>query len=124
MKRTPAKSVAKSVAKKARLPVGWVRFYRVIRRIPRGRVATYGGVAERAGQPRSARQVGYALAALLGKKAHVPWHRVLGAHSKRRARVSIRDPMGGAIQRELLEAEGVEFDRWGHVSLEEFGWQG
>src|ERR1700730_15660684 len=71
-----------------------------IRRIPRGKVSTYGAVAKAAGFPRGARQV---VAALRGAMA-VPWQRVLGA--------------GGAIklrgeyafeQRFQLEAEGVTF---------------
>ena len=105
-------------------PEGWEKFYRVVRRIPRGRVATYGAVAEWAGWPRAARQVGYAMAALHGGEHDVPWHRVLGAHSRRRARVTIKDPVGGAIQRQRLEAEGVEFDGLGNVALDRFGWGG
>jgi methylated-DNA-protein-cysteine methyltransferase-like protein len=107
-----------------RLPSGWSRFYRVVRRIPRGRISTYGAVAAFAGHPRAARHVGYALAALRGTSHDVPWHRVLGARSRRKAMVTIKDPTGGALQRERLEAEGVAFDAWGHVSLERFGWSG
>ena len=54
------------------------RIYAVVRRIPRGRVATYGQVAELAGLPGHARQVGYALHAL-PRGTTVPWHRVLNA---------------------------------------------
>jgi alkylated DNA nucleotide flippase Atl1 len=46
----------------------WASFYRIVRRIPRGRVATYAQVAMLAGRPRSARHVGYALAALLERE--------------------------------------------------------
>jgi methylated-DNA-protein-cysteine methyltransferase related protein len=104
----------------------WTEFYRVIRRIPRGRVCTYGAVAAMAGRPRAARHVGFALAALkdLGGKRGVPWHRVLGSRPRGRAAVTIRDPVGGAIQRKLLEDEGVVFDARGNVSLERFGWFG
>jgi methylated-DNA-protein-cysteine methyltransferase-like protein len=104
----------------------WEVFYRVVRRIPAGRVATYGIVAGLAGHPRSARHVGFALAALKETRAHhdVPWHRVLGGRPRRRAGVSIRDPIGGALQRSLLEREGVEFDRSGSVALDAFGWFG
>jgi methylated-DNA-protein-cysteine methyltransferase-like protein len=104
----------------------WEVFYRVVRRIPPGRVATYGIVAELAGHPRSARHVGFALATLKGTGAHhdIPWHRVLGSRSRRRAGISIRDPIGGALQRTLLEREGVEFGPGGNVALEEFGWFG
>jgi methylated-DNA-protein-cysteine methyltransferase related protein len=104
------------------LPAGWSVYYRIVRRIPRGRVATYGGVALLAGKPRAARQVGYALAALRGAKHDVPWQRVLGARPRGRAAISILDPMGAAVQRELLEAEGVQLDARGLVDLARFGW--
>lgn len=102
----------------------WTHFYRVVRRIPRGRVCTYGAVAAMASHPRSARHVGFALAALkeTGKNADVPWQRVLGSKGKNRAAITIKDPVGGALQRMLLEAEGIEFDKHGSVSLERFGW--
>jgi len=102
----------------------WTDFYRVVRRIPRGRVCTYGAVAAMASHPRSARHVGYALAALkeTGKNGDVPWQRVLGSKGKNHAAITIKDPVGGAVQRMLLEAEGVEFDASGRVSMERFGW--
>ncbi|HYH80760.1 MAG TPA: MGMT family protein [Longimicrobium sp.] len=95
------------------------RIYAVVRRIPRGRVSTYGRVAELAGLGRAARQVGYAMAALPDHTA-VPWHRVINAQG----RISLRRGAGGGDleQRFRLEAEGVEFDAGGHVSLERFGW--
>ncbi len=94
-------------------------FYAVARKIPAGRVTTYGAVAAEAGLPGRARQVGYALAAL--PDVHdVPWHRVINA----RGEVSPR--VGGSafekIQRNLLEAEGVVFNAHGRVDLERFGW--
>lgn len=104
------------------LPAGWSIYYRVVRRIPRGRVATYGQIALLAGRPRAARQVGYALAALRGSKHRIPWQRVLAARPRGRAAVSILDPMGAAVQRALLEGEGVRFDAMGRIELSEFGW--
>lgn len=81
------------------------RIYRVVRRIPRGRVATYGQVARLAGLPGQARLVGYALAAL-PDDADVPWHRVVNA----RGGISPRADSGwGDAQRALLEAERVKF---------------
>jgi methylated-DNA-protein-cysteine methyltransferase-like protein len=105
------------------LPEGWSVFYRVIRRIPRGRVSTYGAVAAIAGRPRSARHVGFALAALQAGAHDVPWQRVLGGRGRHFAAVTIRDPVGGALQRELLEREGVRFDERGRVDLDVFGWR-
>jgi methylated-DNA-protein-cysteine methyltransferase-like protein len=104
-------------------PTGWSTYYRVVRRIPRGRVATYGQVALVAGRPRSARHVGYALAALRGTANDVPWQRVLGARGPGHAAVSIRDAVGAAAQRALLEAEGIDFDARGRISLARFGWR-
>jgi methylated-DNA-protein-cysteine methyltransferase-like protein len=105
------------------LPAGWSVFYRVVRRIPRGRVATYGEVALAAGRPRAARQVGYALAALRGAAHDVPWQRVCGARPRRHAGISLLDPIGAAVQRQLLEGEGVEFDDRGRIDLARFGWR-
>lgn len=107
----------------ASLPSGWSLYYRVVRRIPRGRVATYGDVALAAGKPRGARQVGYALAALRGTVNDVPWQRVLGARPRGMAAISILDAVGAGIQRKLLEEEGVEFDERDRVSLQRFGWR-
>ncbi len=104
------------------LPAGWSHFYRIVRRIPRGRVSTYGEVALAAGKPHGARQVGYALAALRGTRHDVPWQRVLGARPRRLAAISILDPVGAAAQRAMLEAEGIRFDDRGRVDLERFGW--
>ncbi len=104
-------------------PRAWSTIYRVVARVPRGRVTTYGAVAVLAGRPRGARQVGYALAALRGTRHRIPWQRVLGARPRRMAAVSILDPMGAAVQRALLEREGVAFDARGRVSLERFGWK-
>ena len=104
------------------LPAGWARWYRIVRRVPRGRVTTYGAVALKGGVPRAARQVGYALAALRGTRHDVPWHRVLGARPRGAAAVSILDPVGAAVQRRLLEDEGVAFDARGRVELARFGW--
>jgi methylated-DNA-protein-cysteine methyltransferase-like protein len=105
-------------------PKGWQVYYAVVRRIPRGRVATYAQVALAAGNPRAARHVGYALAALRGGRHRIPWQRVLGKRSARWGGISIRDPMGAATQRLLLEREGVVVDPRGRVSLEAFGWKG
>jgi methylated-DNA-protein-cysteine methyltransferase-like protein len=105
------------------LPAGWARYYRIVRRIPRGRVATYGDVALAAGRPRGARQVGFALAALRGSRHDVPWQRVLGARPRGHASISILDPVGAAVQRKLLEAEGVRFDDRDRIDLARFGWK-
>ena len=106
------------------LPTGWSIYYRVVRRIPRGRVATYGEVALAAGKPRAARQVGFALAALRGAAHDVPWQRVLGARPRGMAAISLLDPIGAAVQRTLLEAEGIAFDDRARIDLARYGWRG
>lgn len=97
---------------------GYERIYAVVRRVPRGRVATYGQVAALAGLPGHARQVGYALYALPDGTT-VPWQRVINA----RGEISRRaEPGYDRLQRALLEAEGVGFDQTGRVPLERFRW--
>jgi methylated-DNA-protein-cysteine methyltransferase-like protein len=105
------------------LPAGWEEIYAVVRRIPRGRVTTYGAVAALLGRPRAARQVGYALAALRGARHDVPWQRVLGARPRGQAAVSILDPMGAAVQEAKLRREGVRFGERGMVRLADYGWR-
>lgn len=97
----------------------YARIYAVVRRIPEGRVATYGQVAALAGLPRHARLVGYALHALPTGTA-VPWHRVVNAQG----RISLgRGQAGGdLVQRQRLEREGVEF-AGGRISLARFAWK-
>ena len=91
----------------------------VVKRIPQGRVATYGRVASLAGISGHARLIGYALSAL-PQESHVPWHRVINA----KGRVSMRsEPGWDDTQRSLLEAEGVVFDADGKVSLSRFCWR-
>jgi methylated-DNA-protein-cysteine methyltransferase-like protein len=89
----------------------WETFYKQIRKIPRGRVASYGQIAELAGLGGHARQVGYALHALPAN-SRVPWHRVVNAKGE----ISPRSAGDShELQRMLLEAEGVEFDGKGRI---------
>ena len=93
--------------------------YSVVRRIPRGRVATYGQIAELSGLEGHARQVGYALHSLPGDSG-VPWHRVVNSFGE----VSRRsDSDSDELQVELLRAEGVVFDTAGRIDLRRFRWR-
>lgn len=95
------------------------RIKAVVRRIPRGKVATYGQVAAVAGLAGQARLVGYAMHAL-PTGTHIPWQRVINA----RGMISLRRGGGGELQqRLLLEREGVVFDARGRVSFKRYGWQ-
>jgi len=96
----------------------YTRIYKVVQRIPRGRVASYGQIAALAGIPRHARQVGYALHHLSGD-SDVPWQRVLNAAGEIAKRAY---PEDARWQRDLLEEEGVEFDVGGRV-LPRYFWK-
>ncbi len=98
----------------------YATIWRIVRRIPRGRVATYGQVAELADLEGHARQVGYALHNL-PERSDVPWHRVINA----RGEISPRTAGDShELQKMLLEAEGVELDLRGRIALKQFQWNG
>jgi methylated-DNA-protein-cysteine methyltransferase-like protein len=95
--------------------------YQVVRRIPPGRVLTYGQVAELAGMPGAARAVGAAMRAS-SPDLGLPWQRVVGKRGPSTGLVRIHDPMGAGVQRALLEAEGVTFTDAAGISLTAYGW--
>jgi methylated-DNA-protein-cysteine methyltransferase-like protein len=92
--------------------------YDVVRRIPRGRVSSYGRVALLAGRPGAARLVGYALHALRQGGGDVPWWRVVN-HTG-----FISNKYEAALQRELLLAEGVAVDAGDRVEMGRHLWEG
>jgi methylated-DNA-protein-cysteine methyltransferase-like protein len=97
----------------------YAAIYRIVRRIPRGRVATYGQVAHLAGLPGHARQVGYALHAT-PSEMELPWHRVINA----RGEISPRsDSPFEDIQQQLLAAEDVLAQANGRIDLCRFQWR-
>ena len=111
--------MADNILKRVVKPGFHRRVYDVVRRIPKGRVTTYGRVATLLGSPRVARHVGWALASLPGTLTDVPWHRVINAQR----RISFKgDPTRTDNQRSLLEAEGVEFDANDRVDFKRFLW--
>ncbi len=105
-------------------PKFYNQVYDVVRRIPRGRVTTYGRVAAMLGRPNAARAVGYALAALGSKNdpgPPVPWYRVINAAG----RISTPDMDGGAnLQMKLLRAEGIIVSDELRVDLRIYLWEG
>lgn len=96
------------------------RIYTVVRQIPRGKVATYGMVAQLAGNPRWARVVGYALHSN-PEPGIIPCHRVVN----RFGGLAPAFAFGGENrQRALLAQEGVGFNADGNVLLEQYLWNG
>lgn len=90
--------------------------YRVLAAVPRGRVITYGDLAELAGYPRAARLAGQVLRKL-PQNTRLPWHRVVNAQG----RLSLPEP-GARRQREKLEREGVILQN-GKVDLHKYRWR-
>jgi methylated-DNA-protein-cysteine methyltransferase-like protein len=120
----------KSVTKKQRVPrlreaplpasqSAYPRIHAAVRRIPRGKVATYGQIAALAGLPHAPRVAGYALHAL-PPGSPVPWHRVVAAGGK--LSLGRLSPDGATTQRLRLEHEGVGFDGRGCVVLDRHQW--
>lgn len=94
--------------------------YRLARKIPKGRVMTYGQIATILGHPRAARAVGYAMRACDDYAPDVPWQRVIN----RNGQISRRaDQDGPVIQRELLEDEGIEFGADDTCDLKRYRWE-
>ncbi|MEO5948855.1 MAG: MGMT family protein [Candidatus Saccharimonas sp.] len=82
--------------------------YRLMSLLPKGYVTTYGDVASFAGSPRAAR--------IVGGIAHrgpdtLPWHRLVHANG----RLAVGFPGGAAVQRQLLEQDGIDCDAWGVI---------
>jgi methylated-DNA-protein-cysteine methyltransferase-like protein len=93
------------------------KILRVVRRIPRGRVATYGQVSKLAGFARQPRLAGYALR---HADDTVPWQRVVNAAG----RISPRaDPDSIPRQRQMLVAEGIRFSATGVIDLKRYQWR-
>jgi methylated-DNA-protein-cysteine methyltransferase-like protein len=96
------------------------RIYALVRQVPPGKVVAYGQIARIVGGC-SARMVGYAMSALRDNTTieDVPWYRVIN----RQGKISLTGE-GYAIQRKLLEEEGVRFDEQNHIDWDTFGWLG
>lgn len=100
------------------------RVFRVVRQVPRGKVATYGQVGRLIGAPRSARYVGYALRANPEPgtdSGSIPCHRVVFKDGSLCTSFAFGGP---DEQREMLEAEGVAFDDEGRVDMAACLWDG
>gem|GEM_PF-173327 len=96
------------------------KIYRLVLRIPRGRVMTYGQIARLLEDRYSPRLVGWAMHATPKDARNIPWHRVINSQGGiSTGRVIVQEPQ---LQRYLLEAEGVVFDARGHCELQVYQW--
>lgn len=94
--------------------------YALVKKVPRGKVTSYGRIAALLGKPRAARAVGYALNALSkDQEQKVPWQRVINSQGK----ISFRGDTGRSIlQKKILEDEGIKFNSAETIDLKIFGW--
>ena len=95
------------------------RVWSEVARIPHGRLATYGQIADLIGAYGCARQVGWALRRLK-LPSPIPWHRVVNAQG--RISMSLSREGSDWMQRELLMAEGIPVDAEGRLPLRQFLW--
>ncbi len=102
------------------------KVYTIVRRIPKGKVTSYGRIAEMLESRGAARQVGYAMSALKNREndpryADVPWQRVVNHEG----RIVIKgSEHGRLIQAELLREEGVEVSKELKIDLDKYLWDG
>jgi methylated-DNA-protein-cysteine methyltransferase related protein len=93
--------------------------YALVGRVPPGRVITYGTIARLLGDPRKAREVGWAMAATPHANPPIPAHRVIKAHGELSGSAGFGGYEG---QRARLEAEGVVFEPDGRIDLDRYLW--
>nr|MBN2278647.1 MGMT family protein [candidate division Zixibacteria bacterium] len=91
---------------------------KVIKSIPKGKVATYGQIALLAGNPRAARQVVRILHSM-SEKEKLPWYRVINSRGK----ISLPPGYGYELQKSMLEKEGIEFRLDNSIDLKRFRWE-
>src|SRR5437868_13502154 len=118
---SPRRRVADSPRPRAeKFEQAFEQIYRIVLRIPRGRVMTYGQIARLMDDRYSPRLVGWAMHAVPQDHRNIPWHRVINSKGGiSTGRVIIQEPQ---LQRYLLEAEGVAFDARGHCDLGVYQW--
>ena len=93
------------------------KIIQTIKRIPKGKVATYGQIAGMAGNSRASRLVAWTLNS--SKSKNLPWHRVINSQGT----ISLKRGHGYEEQRKLLESEGIVFDENDKIDLKRFQWQ-
>ncbi|MFA3781441.1 MGMT family protein [Melioribacteraceae bacterium 4301-Me] len=93
------------------------KVYKLVEKIPYGKVTTYGALAEACGLKSSARTVGWALNS--AKHSALPCHRVVNRFGALTGRIHFGDPF---LMEELLRSEGIEFNKDGCVIMEKYFW--
>jgi methylated-DNA-protein-cysteine methyltransferase-like protein len=102
------------------------RVYAIVRLVPKGKVTSYGRIADMLDATGAARQVGYAMSALKNRAdqpryANIPWQRVVNSQG----RISIKGSEHGRLyQAELLREEGVEVDHELKIDMDKYLWEG
>lgn len=94
------------------------RIIEAVKKIPPGRVATYGQIAMIAGNPRASRLVVWVLHTA-SERENLPWHRVVNRNGK----ISLRRGSGYEMQKRLLQEEGITFDTDETIDFNEFLWE-
>lgn len=115
MRKNPKRKVAQKKSENF-----YEQVYKIVKKIPKGRVTSYGRIAVLTGKPRAARAVGYALNSLRkDQEQKVPWQRVINSQGK----ISFRgDARRVILQKKLLESEGVKFSKEEIVDWNLYGW--
>ena len=115
---SPNKAKGKGNKKKIKKQDFFSRVYKIVAKIPYGRVATYGDIAEACGIRSSARTVGWALNG--AKESGLPCHRVVNRFGALTGKMHFGSP---DLMKELLQSEGIEFDKDDCVILEKYLWK-
>jgi methylated-DNA-protein-cysteine methyltransferase related protein len=119
-RRGETKRAASTGLPAARFEQAFEKIYRLVLRIPRGHVMTYGQIARLLEERYSPRLVGWAMHATPKDERNIPWHRVINSRGGiSTGRVILTEP---DLQRLMLEAEGVVFDKSGHCDLSNYQW--
>lgn len=95
------------------------KVYEIVAKIPKGKVTTYGAIAEACGIKSSARTVGWALNSS-SKTSNLPCHRVVNRVGALTGKFHFGSP---TLMRDLLESEGVEFDENDRVIMKKYFWK-
>lgn len=119
-RETRRRSAGSQGASVARFEKVFEKIYRLVLRIPRGRVMTYGQIARLLEERYSPRLVGWAMHATPQDQRNIPWHRVINSRGGiSTGRIIVHEP---DLQRLMLEAEGIIFDDRGHCDLRLYQW--